>query len=325
MVQVVEVGMEDNEYAVDDNERVFRVGDLVEFWAGPVVRGYPTDSGDLAFVKEIHGLGWYGMKMVGSFGVRNRRVFWKSLFKDGSFQKQVGKGGGARVTTMARMQERANVEAEVKLGVELRLTKRELQKSEMEKTDMEKQAEERLKEQEMKSRKAEKDLTTGHKRQLRKMLEGNSADEQTLKDDEQDRERKSRKCIRDLRKEVESLTDKVGSGIDGEAHLEKQLLKERKQRTTLEGRLRTFREKVADLDKITWEKDDRLRDLRADLSEKERMITTMQKRVERGDTQNKTLVDILEQERDSLVEDFVKSNNEVTFWATQSSEVQPNL
>jgi hypothetical protein len=115
-VQEVEVGRDDNENAVDDNERLFRVGDLVEFWAGPVVRGYRTDSGDPAFVKEIHGLGWYGIKMVGSFGGRNRRVFfWKSLFKDGSFQKQVGKGVGVRVRTMARMQEKANVEAEAKL------------------------------------------------------------------------------------------------------------------------------------------------------------------------------------------------------------------
>jgi hypothetical protein len=286
--------------------------------------GRTCGAWDPAFVKEIHGLGWYGIKMVGSFGGRNRRVFWKSLFKDGSFQKQVGKGGGARVRTMARMQEMANVEAEAKLGVELRLTKRELQKSEMEKTDMEKQAEERLKVQEMKSRKAEKDLTAGHKRQLRKMLQDNSADKQTLKNDEEDRERKSRKCIRDLRKEVESLTDKVGSGIDGEAHLEKQLLKEIKKRTTLEGRVGTFREKIADLDKITWEKDDSLRDLRADVSEKERKITTMQIRVERGDTRNKTVVDKLEQERAALVEDLVKSNNEVAFWATHSSEVHPN-
>ena len=38
-VEVVEVGMEDNDYVVDDNERVIGVGDLVEFWAGPVVRG----------------------------------------------------------------------------------------------------------------------------------------------------------------------------------------------------------------------------------------------------------------------------------------------
>ena len=322
-VEVVEVGMEDNDYVVDDNERVFRVGDLVEFWAGPVVRGYRTDSGDPAFVKEIHGLGWYGIRMVGSFGGRNRRVFWKNLFKDGTFQKQVGKGGGARVRTKGRMQERANDDAEAKFGAELRLTKRELQKSEMEKSDMEKQAEERLKVQEMKSRKAEKDLTAVHKRQLRKMLEDNSADKQTLKDDEEDRERKSRKFIRDLKKEVEALTDKVGLGIDGEAHLQRQLEKERQTRTTLEGRVGTFRQKIADLDKRTWEKDDSVRDLRAEVSEKERKITTMQKRVERGDTRNKTVVEKLEEERAALVEDLVKSNNEVSLWATHNSEVPP--
>ena len=322
-VEVVEVGMEDNDYVVDDSERVFRVGDLVEFWAGPVVRGYRTDSGDPAFVKEIHGLGWYGIKMVGSFGGRNRRVFWKNVFKDGSFQKQVGKGGGARVRTKGRMQERANDDAEAKFGAELRLTKRELHKSEMERSDMEKQAEERLKVQEMKSRKAEKDLNAVHKRQLRKMLEDNSADKQTLKDDEEDRERKSRKCIRDLKKEVEALTDKVGLGIDGEAHLQRQLKKERQTRTTLEGRVGTFREKLADLDKRTWEKDESLRDLRADVSERERKIMTMQKRVERGDTLNKSVVEKMEQERAALVEDLVKSNDEVSLWATHNSEVPP--
>ncbi len=123
---------------------------------------------------------------------------------------------------------------------------------------------------------------------------------------------------------MESLTDKVGSGIDGEAHLEKQLLKEINKRTTLERRVGTFREKIVDLDKITWEKDDSLRDLRGDVSEKERKITTMQIRVERGDTRNKTVVDKLEQARAALVEDLVKSNNEVAFWGKHSSEVHPN-
>jgi hypothetical protein len=128
----------------------------------------------------------------------------------------------------------------------------------------------------------------------------------------------NRKCFTDLKKEVEveALTDKVGLGIDGEAHLQRQLVKERQIRTstTLEGRVGTFREKIADLDKITWEKekDDSLRDLRANVSEKERKITTMQIRVERADTRNKNVVGKLEQERAALVEDLVKSNNEVS-------------
>ncbi len=103
------------------------------------------------------------------------------------------------------------------------------------------------------------------------------------------------------------------------------MLKERKKLTTLKGTVETFREKVGHLKKISWEKDDRLRDLREDLLEKERNITTMQKRVERGDTQNKTLFDVLEQERDALGEDLVKSNKAVQFWATQSSEVHTNI
>ncbi len=52
-VERVEVGMEESVYVVEDCERVFSVGELVEFWAGPVVRAYRTDSGDPAFVKEI--------------------------------------------------------------------------------------------------------------------------------------------------------------------------------------------------------------------------------------------------------------------------------
>ena len=125
-VELVEVEMEDIEGVFGDCERLFVVGELVEFWAGPVVRAYRTDSGDPAYVKEISGLGWYGIKMVGSFRGRNRRVFWRSLFKDSSFQKQVMSAGGVRVRTKARMQERAIDKAEARFGEELRATKRQL-------------------------------------------------------------------------------------------------------------------------------------------------------------------------------------------------------
>ncbi len=209
-VQLVEGVMEDKEKIVDDNERVFRVGELVEFWVGPVVRGYRTDSGAPAFVKEIHGSGWYGIKIVGSFGGRNRRVSWENLFKDGSFQKQVGKGCGVRVGTLARMQERAKDDAEAKLGVQLRLTKRELHNIEMKKTDTETQAEERLKQQEMKARKAEKDLTAGHKRQLQKMLEDSSAEMRALVEEEEARDRTSRQCIRGLSEERSRSINRTG-------------------------------------------------------------------------------------------------------------------
>jgi hypothetical protein len=153
-LELVEVEMEDIEGVVVDCERLFVIRELVEFWAGTVVRAYRTDSGQPAFVKEIHGLGWYGIKMVGSFKGRNRRVFWRSLFKDRSFQKQVMSAGGARVRTKARIQERAIDKAEAKFGEELRATKRQLEIKENETQEKEKQAEDRLKEQDREARKA---------------------------------------------------------------------------------------------------------------------------------------------------------------------------
>ncbi len=56
-VKVVELGKGEMEGVVGACERVFRVGELVEFWVRPVGRAYLTDSGAPAYVKEIHGLG----------------------------------------------------------------------------------------------------------------------------------------------------------------------------------------------------------------------------------------------------------------------------
>ena len=120
VVQTYEVVLEYMDEVEVVCERKFEVGELVEFWAGPVVRAYRTDSGEPAYVKEIYGLGWYGIKMVGSFGGRNRRVNWKSLFKDGSFQKQVGSGFGARVRSSGRRGEMVRLAAEAKFEDALR-------------------------------------------------------------------------------------------------------------------------------------------------------------------------------------------------------------
>ena len=89
-------------------------------------------------------------------------MFWRSLFKDRSFQKQVMIAGGSRVRTQARMQERAIDKAEAKFGEELRVTKRQLETNKQE-------AQDRLKEQDREARKAEKELTVLHKRQLTEM------------------------------------------------------------------------------------------------------------------------------------------------------------
>ena len=39
-LELVEVGKGERASVLEDCERVFNVGDLVEFWAGPVVRAY---------------------------------------------------------------------------------------------------------------------------------------------------------------------------------------------------------------------------------------------------------------------------------------------
>jgi hypothetical protein len=186
----------------EECERVFMVGELVEFWVGPVARAYLTDSGAPAYVKEIHGLGWYGIKMVGSFGGRNRRVHWKSLFKDSTFRKEVVRLDGARVRTKARMQERAQEEAEAKIGEELRETRRKLQRQEKETIKKQKQAEAILTAQVMEARKAEKLLTAGHKRDLA-VMRGN------LKRTTEERTRAQEELVRAVRQKTRQTTKEL--------------------------------------------------------------------------------------------------------------------
>ncbi len=130
VAEVVEMGMGERDDHLAECERCYVVGELVEYWAGPVVRGYRTDSGAPAFVKGIQGGGWYGIQMVDSLRGRLRRVHWKSLFKDGTFTKHVASTSGARVRTGTRMMEKATRQAEQKFGDQLRKSQRELNKAE---------------------------------------------------------------------------------------------------------------------------------------------------------------------------------------------------
>ena len=47
-------------------ERLFKVGELVEYWEGAYVRGYRANSGEPAYVKRVEGGEKYAIKMVGS-------------------------------------------------------------------------------------------------------------------------------------------------------------------------------------------------------------------------------------------------------------------
>ena len=321
VVRIDEVVMEDMDVVEDACERVFKVGELVEFWAGPVVRAYRTDSGEPAYVKEIYGQGWYGIKMVGSFGGRNRRVNWKSLFKDGSFQKQVGSGFGARVRTSGRRLERVRLAAEAKFEDALRASKRDLSKAERQQEALTKDVEERLKRQERETRKDAKDLSAGFKRQLEEMRDENREVMQALRDDVEEKERGTRINVRELRQKVSSLMEQVGQEKQDQADLAKHLRKEQKKRTVLMGTVDAWKDRHADLDHKTIEKDNRLKVLERDLAETVRERKTLVIREERDVLSNRLEVDKLKRKRQDLNEQLAKSREDVSMLAEQSCQV----
>jgi hypothetical protein len=92
----------------DLEERIFKVGELVEYWAGAFVRGYQR-SGGPAFVKSVEGGGKSGRE-------KYRPVEWRQMFKDGAFNKHKGDNLRRTVRTTERIQEQATVEADAKLG-----------------------------------------------------------------------------------------------------------------------------------------------------------------------------------------------------------------
>ena len=184
-------------------ERYFTLGEVVEYWEGAYVRGERIGFGEPAFVKKVQGNGMYAIKMVGSCRGKFRIVGWRSLFKDGSFNKKGVSGDGARVRGETRLKQMAKEEAEAKFGVELREAKRHLQQSENSKKEMEEQAEVRLKLQEKEARKAEKDLTQGHKRQLAEMLGEQARTREAKQQLEDELVRRRRQKTRDITKELE--------------------------------------------------------------------------------------------------------------------------
>ncbi len=94
---------------------------------------------------------------------------WNRLYKDGSFNKLKVSGRGSRVRICERLRAIEQDKAEAKFVGEVREGKRLLVQASKEKKEMKGKADCRLRQQEMESRRAEKDLTAGHKRQLEEM------------------------------------------------------------------------------------------------------------------------------------------------------------
>ena len=98
-----------------------------------------------------------------------RRVQWKQLYKDGSFNKlQIG-AVGARVRTTERMRKNEREKAEAKFAGKVKEKEQELKLAEKEINDTQEQVDRILRQRDMQARQAEKDLSVGHKRSLLEM------------------------------------------------------------------------------------------------------------------------------------------------------------
>jgi hypothetical protein len=114
--------------------------------------------------------------MVGASRGKFRMCGWKSLFKDGSFNKNVARRDGARVRGDARRREMAKEEAEAKFGEELRQTKLQLKQIEKRNKEKEKEREDRQKRDEVVTRtadrqreKSKRERMAKHKRQVEEL------------------------------------------------------------------------------------------------------------------------------------------------------------
>ena len=198
-------------------ERRFKVGELVEYWAGAWgLRAGRTDgSGEAAWVKKDYGGGNYGIQMVGNTRGKLRQVQWRQMYKDGTFNKGRSSETGKRVRTKERMREIEEAKAEAKFAGEVKVRDHELKRGEKEKKDMKEQADRCQKMLEVKARQAEKDLSVCHKRQLEELRIDHEKRRKTASTSQEELNRDQRLQIRDLEKHLKELEETVGR-IEGE-------------------------------------------------------------------------------------------------------------
>ena len=198
-------------------ERRFKVGELVEYWAGAWgLRAGRTDgSGEAAWVKKDYGGGNYGIQMVGNTRGKLRQVQWRQMYKDGTFNKGRSSETGKRVRTKERMREIEEAKAEAKFAGEVKVRDHELKRAEKEKKEMKEQADRCQKMQEVKARQAEKDLSVCHKRQLEELRIDHEKRRKTASTSQEELNRDQRLQIRDLEKHLKELEETVGR-IEGE-------------------------------------------------------------------------------------------------------------
>jgi hypothetical protein len=120
---------------------------------------------------------------------------------------------------------------------------------------------------------------------------------------------------------VSSLMEQVGQEKQDHADLAKHLRNEQKKRTVLMGTVDAWKDRHADLDQNTIDKDNRLKAMERGLAETVREKQTLVKREERDVLSNRLEVEKLKQERQDLDEQLAKSHEDVSILAEQSCQV----
>ena len=272
-------------------ERVFTVGEVVEYWEGAFVRGERLGSGEPAFVKRVEGNGLYAIKMVGSSRGKFRICGWKSLFKDGSFNNNVARRDGARVRSDVRLREMAREEAEAKFGEALKETKRDLKQVEKRNKEKEKESENMRKREDVVARmaerereKAESERLEKHKRQLEELGK-------EMEQDFEENNRDTRQRIRELRQELQLQGEELQLARHREVQLEEKVIKEQR----LKERHKTAGETWQARCKEKTDSGERVIVLEGGIKTKTRELATLAKR-------NETTCKMLEQEIQLLLQ-----------------------
>jgi len=266
-------------------ERLFSVGEVVEFWEGSSVRGDRTDSGSPAFVKRVEGNGVYAIKMVGSSRGKFRICGWKSLFKDGSLNKNVARRDGARVRGDARLREMARDEAEAKFGEALKETKRDLKQVEKRNREKEKESENMRKREDVVARMAEREREKTESKRLEKHKRQLEELGKEMEQDFEENNRDTRQRIRELRQELQLQGEELQLARHREVQLEEKVIKEQR----LKERHKTAGETWQARCKEKTDSGERVIVLEGGIKTKTRELATLEKR-------NETTCKMLEQE-----------------------------
>jgi hypothetical protein len=295
--------VEDDEAGRSENEdeRRFKLGELVEFWGGMSVRGYRTDSGEPAWVKADYGGGEYGIKMVGSSRGKFRRVHWAQIYKDGSFNKSQMVKGGARVRTTERLRKIEEGKAEAKFAGKVKEKDQQLKKAETTRQKDQEEADRNVRRLEMKARQSEKDLSACHKRRLKEMGADVEKKRKVVKRVQEELDRVQRSNTRQLERDLQDMEAELGKTKAAKEEQERAVKRGEERLNGLREYGDGWRRKYADqIEKNEPKMEEKIRKLQAEIKERVRKTREVEKEHTLLEGRSSTLEERLEQETKEL-------------------------